>query len=785
MHRKLKRLIFPSVALALSGCVALLPERSQMESSGRYGELTRYEEQQVASAGNASTEQLFNLCYGYAKVKNYKKLFECAGRMEKQIARGDKRVYLPSTRRGLMSDDVGGTTGRSDGSAYPSIFRAEALIDIGNYGKAAAEAQAAVSLCEGVQSTFAGFERAECFISAWGLLGLASALDRNPGAARKAAEALEALPLGIYGIGLTSPKRNQAIAKIQIALGDYKKALEYLGDEFGGIRSLGKVILGSFSESTNIFAHLELPFFYVRGKCLLETGQNEEARSLFDKLLVYPQVEDNGEIYWMLLFDRGRIAEKDGDLAGAIGYYRRAVEVIERQRSTINTEASKIGFAGDKQSVYRQLVAALLSNKEAAAAFEYVERSKSRALVDMLAEKQDFAVTSGDPGKVMRLLAAASQAEAETLVQASGSDRPSTRSMASVARQQLGAESPELASLVNGTSLSASEIQALIPQGEALIEYYHGGDHLVAFVVTRNGLEAVALDGRGLLEDVRQFRERLEEVGSDRHAELSRKLHGRLIAPLADRIGGGKLVIVAHGPLHYLPFNALHDGKAYLIERYSPRMLPSASVLKYARSRPVAKTGEILAFGNPDLGDPRLDLANAQAEAIAVTKNRPQSKALLRKDANESAFRQYGDGFRYIHFATHGEFNAEAPLRSALLLAKDAQSDGLLTVDKLYSLKLDTDLVTLSACETGLGKIASGDDVVGLTRGFLYAGTRSIVATLWKVEDQATSYLMMRFYDYLKNRDKREALRQAQRDTMKQYPHPFFWAAFQLTGNAE
>jgi len=109
----------------------------------------------------------------------------------------------------------------------------------------------------------------------------------------------------------------------------------------------------------------------------------------------------------------------------------------------------------------------------------------------------------------------------------------------------------------------------------------------------------------------------------------------------------------------------------------------------------------------------------------------------------------------------------------------------MLTVDKLYSTKLDADLVTLSACETGLGKIANGDDIVGLSRGFLYAGSSSIVASLWKVDDLATSDLMTRFYSTMKTKDKREALRSAQLDTMSKYPHPFYWASFQLTGNAK
>jgi len=100
-------------------------------------------------------------------------------------------------------------------------------------------------------------------------------------------------------------------------------------------------------------------------------------------------------------------------------------------------------------------------------------------------------------------------------------------------------------------------------------------------------------------------------------------------------------------------------------------------------------------------------------------------------------------------------------------------------------MRVDADLVTLSACETGLGKVASGDDVVGLTRGFLYAGSRSVVASLWKVDDLATSYLMTEFYESLKKSGKREALRKAQLSTKKKYPHPYYWASFQLTGNSE
>ena len=138
-----------------------------------------------------------------------------------------------------------------------------------------------------------------------------------------------------------------------------------------------------------------------------------------------------------------------------------------------------------------------------------------------------------------------------------------------------------------------------------------------------------------------------------------------------------------------------------------------------------------------------------------------------------------------LHFATHGKFNADAPLDSGLYLAKGEEADGVLTVGDLYTLRFDADLVTLSACETGLGRVANGDDVIGLTRGFLYAGARSIVASLWEVDDSATGQLMLSFYRNLQGTDKREALRLAQIETRLKYPHPMYWAAFQIVGRAD
>ena len=193
----------------------------------------------------------------------------------------------------------------------------------------------------------------------------------------------------------------------------------------------------------------------------------------------------------------------------------------------------------------------------------------------------------------------------------------------------------------------------------------------------------------------------------------------------------------------------------------------------------------MLVLGNPDLEDAKLDLKFAAEEALAVSKLYPGGRLLLRSEATETNFRTAAPSFRHIHIASHGAFQAEAPLQSGLYLAKDADNDGVLTVGELYGISLNAELVTLSACETGLGKVANGDDVVGLSRGFLYAGTRAIVASLWSVDDNATGLMMQSFYRNLGKSDKVEALRQAQLTIRRKFPHPFFWAAFQLTGRAD
>jgi CHAT domain-containing protein len=244
------------------------------------------------------------------------------------------------------------------------------------------------------------------------------------------------------------------------------------------------------------------------------------------------------------------------------------------------------------------------------------------------------------------------------------------------------------------------------------------------------------------------------------------------------------LTVVPHGALHYLPFNALYTGSAHLIDRYTLRVLPSASVLAFLKIRRVHRAKGMLVLGNPDLGDPRYDLPFSEREAVRVAANRPGAEVLVRERATETVVKEFARRFRVVHFATHSVFDPKEPLGSALLLAADASNDGALTVRELFDLELNADLVTLSGCETALGTVFDGDDVVGFTRGFLYAGARSVISSLWAVNDEATSILMQRFYARQDEIDRRDALRLAQLEVKEhRAAHPFFWAAFQFSGS--
>ena len=733
-------------------------------SFSRFNDVVRLGEAQLQSDPASNVRVLIPLCGAYEKLKRYDRMLDCADRLERRIRAGE-RTHADSM---IMPSDI---------TPVPDWMHAAVKIDFEDYAGAIESARSALSKVNPQGGTKGILPPHAYSLELLPILAVASALSGDRAGAAAYLRQLEGIDIPYVGSALFANQKELAIARVDMALGEYGAALDRLGKEHGGFSlALGSLLVGSGDDDYKTLT--ALPRAMMKAKCLIELGRLDEARKVLDPLLANPRVADQSEVHWIALFERARIFERDGETDHAIELYRRAVEIIERQRSTIRSEVSKMGFVGDKQEAYHRVVATLVARDRIDDAFDFAERSKSRALVDLLAARKEFAVPEGERERVRAILdrMAAQDARAASIGGAP------TRGAAGAEREAIRAVSPDLASLVTVTSVPLADLRATLQPGESLVEYYGRGDDLYAFVLTREGLRCVRLDGKNLVAKVRALRDAVQDLGGDGWRENARALYDSVWKPIEPLLTGMPVAVVAHGPLHYVPFTALADAQgAQVIDRHALRLLPSASVLRFIRPA-TARDTSLLVLGNPDLGDPQLDLAFAELEAREIARGASGARLLVRRDASETNFKRTAGAFSRIHLATHGKFQGDNPMSSGMYLAKDGENDGVLTVGELYSLALDADLVTLSACETGLGKVSSGDDVVGLTRGFLYAGSRSIVASLWEVDDRATGELMRRFYDNLATMPKQEALRRAQLAVRAQFAHPFFWAAFGLTG---
>lgn len=704
-----------------------------------------------------SSFQLYLLAGAYYEIRDYEKTLKTVDLMERQIALGDAGYF------------------GSDLTLFPGILRGYVYLDQGEYAKAAKAATAAYGLLHRPGAGSNTFYRAQ-LIDVESILGVSYACLNQNEQAQNCIGVLQKINTSASNLG---PEKFIAIAKIYIALKQYKQALASIQDPEANVSALLTVLYDQTFQ--------ELPKYFILAKCSYETGRIAEARERYDQLLRHPQIRQIGGLYWPVLLDRAKIARADGQHQAAEMFLKEAVDVIEKQRSSIQSETGRIGYVGNKQAVYQELITLLIAGNRPAEAFEYVERAKGRALVDLLASHKGFVTHTLDAEHTRTMLSELAKAERELEkigTPAASGEQDRKRGIVVALKKDLAAQAPEFTSLVSVVGMPAKEIQDLLEEDETLIEYYAGNRDWFVFVMQRDAIAVRQLGPLDLDRKVLEFRTALNDPSSHDYLRHSQALHENLISPISDLLRTGRVTIVPHGPLHYLPFGALARGNTYLVDRAAIRVLQTSSVLKFLASRNIEKNPAILIVGNPDLGDPKYDLKYAQDEAKAIAGIMPGATLLLRERAKASIILKNASSFRIIHLAAHGIFDPENPLDSSLFMAGDGSNDGRLRAGDLYNLNLRADLVTLSACETALGKITQGDDVVGFTRGFLYAGAGSIISTLWRVDDQATKDLMLEFYSKLATMDKCEALRYAQLQTRKKYSHPFYWASFQLTGNA-
>jgi CHAT domain-containing protein len=502
------------------------------------------------------------------------------------------------------------------------------------------------------------------------------------------------------------------------------------------------------------------------------------------------------EVVWRSLRTLGEIARREGKMAEAQGYYRQAIELVERMRASLKAEEFRAGFLDNKFDLYEDMIHLLLDTGKDELALEYSERSRARGFLDLLANRRVKVGGSGNQEmfKQVRRLKRRLAPLAEEVRRTAGKERQAAEAAYAKAQkayrekfEKLRRLQPALTDFIEVRPVGTKEIRVQLPDDVALLAYYITSKDTIGWVIRKDGVRAHRLPPtkKKLSKRVGRVRKLLENFSpADRDLK---KLYDQLVRPLEKDLSGVRnLGVLPHDVLNYLPFAALQTGSsAYLSDRYRVFIAPSASVLQVLLRRQrdrFGPAGGLLALGNPSLGDPALELPFAEKEARAVGFEQPGGEVALRDQATEAAFRDKAGLSEYLHLACHGEFNSKSPLFSSLKLAPGGDQDGDLTALEVFSLSLSARLVTLSACQTGLGQLKSGDEIIGFNRAFLAAGAGSIISSLWRVSDVATAIMMKRFYRYLKTSTALEALHQAQQVVRRYFPHPAYWSGFTLTG---
>jgi len=571
-----------------------------------------------------------------------------------------------------------------------------------------------------------------------------------------------------------------------------------------GLQSIMRAPAEHRNASLSVPLMLPVMRLFLKGKAFFDRGDREDARAVWQEALATNPHSDlragllamTGLSYWM-----------DGKPEEAIQYLGQAASVVDVSAGDIKVEEMLAGYLGGHRRVYYSaFIDVLVKANRPEEAFAQVERARTRAFLQMVGNHRLNTMQTAEPhlvreAEILRTEIAAREREAAFAYGESAfgvnAELERARQRYRILLTRVKVSNPEYESLTNVEPLGIEEIRKELEPGTTLISYYVSLKVVHTWVVDRDATRHVSLpiDQEGLkplicwaaqfgpVVDMRGVR----LLSACEHNATAEDAFDQLIAPLLDSIRHRKLIIVPHGVLHYVPFAALRNRRTqrYLIDDYTLTHAPSASALRFLRAKESPVAGTALILGDPEGTMSRLPGAAEEATAVAQTFG---TTPLLGAEARESLLYDAGGRFDLIHLAAHGVYDPRNPLFSRIALSADDRHDGSLTVDEILS-SLDlsgVNLVVLAACQSAAGARSGGDEIVGLTRALLYAGTPGVISTLWNIDDAASAGLMKEFYRRLGGgASVADALRQAQLATKahERYADPRYWAAFTLTGD--
>jgi len=621
--------------------------------------------------------------------------------------------------------------------------------------------------------------------------------------------------------------------------------------------------------------------FYDLGEDALQRREPAIAEQYFRQSLdIRRRVAPESAEYAESLAALAALKRDQKQMEEASQLYSQAIQVLESQVAHMGGSSDiRAEFRAEHANYYSDYADFLVAQGQTDRAFQVIERSRARTLLEMLNEAHVDIRKGVDPSLLEReralqeLLAAKSNRKIELLegkhtdeqVAAFGKEIDDLLSRYQEVEAQIRTGNPTYAALTQPQPLSAQEVQQqLLDANTVLLEYALGKEHSFVFVVTPTSLDSYELPKRSQIEGTAhevydlltsrnrrihgetslQRDRRLEQAGAEYRKAVA-NLSQLTLGPIASRLGGKRLLIVADGALQYVPFAILPVAAGSgsetvpLVAKHEVVNLPSASVLALLRRQERFRAQapkEVAVLADPvfdkedprigksigveqvtptlpgketaalphaqltrSLGDvglagealPRLLFSRREADAILAMTHPGMGMEVLDFAANRDMAQSKGLGqYRFVHFATHGLLDNDHPELSGLVFSlvdrQGKPQEGFLNLEDVYNLSLPADMVVLSACETGLGKQINGEGLVGLTRGFMYAGASRVVASLWQVDDVATAELMRRFYKALleDGLPPAQALRRAQIDMQqeKRWEDPYYWAAFTIQG---
>jgi len=547
----------------------------------------------------------------------------------------------------------------------------------------------------------------------------------------------------------------------------------------------------------------------VRGVPLAAAGDYAGARAIWSRAKELFGSRDVHAVFEALI---GATYWREGNVDDAIAHFRMSTQILEAVGTNARVEEMMTSYFGSaRQQFYELFIELLVHDGRIGEAFERTEHARARAFLQMIGNRR-VGGRGADPdlvGKADIQRRHIAEMEQSLRMAASKEEETLLTSELVAARHEYEAlmvlvklSNPAYAALTTVETSPANVIQNELPDRTTLIDYFVSRNGVHAWVVDQATLSHVWLpiDAAALRRITcwaRQFTPR-EDDGAIRGAKSSggecgdaataEEAYEMLIAPLQSKIRYERLMIVPHRELHYVPFAALRDAKRnhYLVEDHTIVYVPSATALTFLRRQEPHASGRALVLGDPAGSLGRLKSAPEEAKTVAHLLG---TTPLLGADACERLIHDLDPRVDLMHIAAHARYDGANPLFSFIALAPEGDKyDGNLEAQEILA---DVDLsgvnlVVVSACSTAAGKPSAGDEIVGLTRALLYAGTPAVLSTLWEIDDVASTELIDAFYECLvSGLPAADALREAQLSMLRSnlFQSPKWWAAFTLHGD--